>query len=187
MCFFLCFPSPPPPLPMLSGFAPALFFRHDMFRLCVLAGNWGVCVCAGMELTFQRLALLLPELVPRVHLGQRPGGLAEHDGRGGVVLLHGGVRPGEEGSVCVCVAGCDWWLACASSTKGKAGGGGEVGRELKAHLVAALCSEVWQKRKRTSLRDFANAYLVAMAAVQCNWVGGGEQNPAGCGGWASSM
>jgi hypothetical protein len=31
-----------------------------------------------------------------------------------------------------------------------------------AHLVAALCSEVWQNRKRTSLSDRVNAYLVAM-------------------------
>lgn len=38
-------------------------------------------------------------------------------------------------------------------------GGGEEG---KVYLVAALCSEVWQKRKRTSLRDLVNAYLVAM-------------------------
>lgn len=31
--------------------------------------------------------------------------------------------------------------------------------------MAALCSEVWQKRKRTSLRDFVNAYLVAILSV----------------------
>lgn len=40
--------------------------------------------------------------------------------------------------------------------------------------MAALCSEVWQKRKRTSLRDFVNAYLVAMmklgSEMPCNWI-----------------
>lgn len=40
------------------------------------------------------------------------------------------------------------------------------------YLVAALCSEVWQKRKRTSLRDFVNAYLVAILSV-CSSGGGG--------------
>lgn len=32
------------------------------------------------------------------------------------------------------------------------------------YLVAALCWDVWQKRKRTSLSDFVNAYLVAILA-----------------------
>lgn len=31
-----------------------------------------------------------------------------------------------------------------------------------SNLVAALCSEVWQKRKRTSFRDFLKAYLLDM-------------------------
>jgi hypothetical protein len=34
---------------------------------------------------------------------------------------------------------------------------------LGAYRVAALCSDVWQKRKRTSLRAVEKAYLVDMA------------------------
>lgn len=40
---------------------------------------------------------------------------------------------------------------------------GQVGkRERASNLVAALWSEVWQKRKRTSFRDFVKAYLLDM-------------------------
>lgn len=34
-----------------------------------------------------------------------------------------------------------------------------------AYRAAALCSDVWQNRKRTSLRDLAKAYLPDMACV----------------------
>lgn len=36
------------------------------------------------------------------------------------------------------------------------------------HRTAALCSEVWQKRKRTSLRDLVKAYLADIVAVWCS-------------------
>lgn len=37
-----------------------------------------------------------------------------------------------------------------------------------SYRTAALCSEVWQKRKRTSLRDLAKANL-ADIFVDVNW------------------
>jgi hypothetical protein len=38
-------------------------------------------------------------------------------------------------------------------------------RELiPTYRTAALCSEVWQKRKRTSRRDFVKAYFAAVMA-----------------------
>lgn len=40
-----------------------------------------------------------------------------------------------------------------------------VCREVEeTYRVAALCSPVWQKRKRTSLRAFVNAYLLDIVA-----------------------
>lgn len=39
-------------------------------------------------------------------------------------------------------------------------------RRMGKYLVAALCSEVWQNRKRTSLRDFVKAYLVAIMCTR---------------------
>ena len=46
-----------------------------------------------------------------------------------------------------------------------------VGGEL-AYLVAALCSAVWQKRKRTSFRVWVKAYLADMLAggYQLSWL-----------------
>jgi hypothetical protein len=35
----------------------------------------------------------------------------------------------------------------------------------ESYRTAALCSEVWQKRKRTSRRDFVNAYLADIVSV----------------------
>lgn len=61
-----------------------------------------------------------------------------------------------------------------------------VCREVEeTYRVAALCSPVWQKRKRTSLRAFVNAYLLDIvtgavrrrcgrAAVGVNWRNSGR-------------
>lgn len=51
-------------------------------------------------------------------------------------------------------------------------GGGKRGqeREEASNLVGALCSEFWQKRKRTSFRDFVKAYLLdMMSEVKWGW------------------
>lgn len=51
-------------------------------------------------------------------------------------------------------------------------GGGQEGqeREEASNLVGALCSEFWQKRKRTSFRDFVKAYLLDMTSeVKWSW------------------
>ena len=42
--------------------------------------------------------------------------------------------------------------------------GSDEGAE-EAHRVAALCSAVWQNRKRTSLSDLVKAYLLAIGVV----------------------
>jgi hypothetical protein len=42
--------------------------------------------------------------------------------------------------------------------------------ERLSHLVAALCSEVWQNRNRTSLRAFVNAYLPDISSIDLSAV-----------------
>lgn len=52
------------------------------------------------------------------------------------------------------------------------GGGEQEGqeREEASNLVGALCSEFWQKRKRTSFKDFVKAYLLDMTSeVKWSW------------------
>ena len=51
--------------------------------------------------------------------------------------------------------------------EGRGKGRGKGGKEERTDRVAALCSEVWQKRKRSSWRDLEKAYLDAIAAVAC--------------------
>jgi hypothetical protein len=102
--------------------------------------------------------------VSGVDLGQRALCLADEDGSLGVVLLHCRVRSREEGpagllvsTLCLLSALC-WEEGVRAS---RTGGGA-------THRTAALCSEVWQKRKRTSLRDLVKAYLADIVAVWCS-------------------
>lgn len=47
-----------------------------------------------------------------------------------------------------------------------------MGGEGGIDLVAALCSEVWQRWKRTSLRAFVKVYLPDMIVKAKVWVEG---------------
>jgi hypothetical protein len=93
----------------------------------------------------------------------------DHDGCVGVVLLHGGVAseqevPGRRGQHARPVCHIRCLVLPRASRRGLATAAG-------AYLVAALCSLVWQNRKRSSLSPWPNAYFAAM--VRC---------PEGCGG-----
>lgn len=86
--------------------------------------------------------------VSSVNSGQGARGLAHHDGRVRVVLLHGGVgaleeRPIERISL----------IFVRSSALQK-----------ETYLVGALCCEVWQKRKRSSFRPLVKTYLEDMVS-----------------------
>lgn len=79
-----------------------------------------------------------------------PNGLAHHDGGVGVMFLHSRVCALQERPI------TKTWSNTSHATQY---------REQKTHLVAALCSEVWQKRKRSSFRPLVKAYLVDMAGI----------------------
>lgn len=94
--------------------------------------------------------------------------VAEHDGNGWVVLLHRRVGAREERPARVLESANGLvklrarLRAAVRFSKWE-----EAVEGIPSHLVAALCSDVWQKRNRTSLRALANAYLPDMLSSSC--------------------
>ena len=89
--------------------------------------------------------------------GLGAGSLADHDGGVRVVLLHGRVGAVDESSVNQSQS-----QSIASAPVVQNAPSGIRGLRLRGwwtDLVAALCSEDWQKRKRSSFRPLEKTYL----------------------------
>lgn len=86
--------------------------------------------------------------ISRIDLGQRTLCLPEQNGRYWVILLHDRIRARKEQPI------HNQLISPISQFP------------RTTYLVAALCSPVWQKRKRTSFKPFANAYLLDIFALR---------------------
>lgn len=106
--------------------------------------------------------------VSSIHLWQRPLGLTDQNRCLGIVLLHGGICAREKRPVQMqhdsisTIFFLFFFLRegtlCLPNRKARR----VLGRDMVCpYRNGALCSDVWQNKKRTSLRVLAKAYLLA--------------------------